>query len=91
MAKSKSKNEGPVERLRAYPVQAAIWRNEGESRVFHSVTFSRSYKEGDKYRNVDSFSGPQLLQLSHLAAQAYDRCEALDREANGHGDEPEQE
>lgn len=71
----------PVERLKSYPVQAAIWKNESENGVFHSVTFSRSYKDGDEYRDVDSFSGPQLLQLARLAEQAYDRAEALTRAA----------
>ncbi|WP_409562679.1 hypothetical protein [Hyphomicrobium sp. MC8b] len=84
--KKKKENAGPVERLRSFPLQAAIWRNETENRVFHSVTFSRSYKEGKEYRNVDSFSGAQLLQLAHLAQQAYDRCDELDNEANGFGE-----
>jgi hypothetical protein len=72
----------PVEKLRAYPVQAAIWRNESDNGVFHSVTFSRVYKDGQgEYRDGDSYSGTQLLQLAHLAPKAYDRAEALTRKA----------
>jgi hypothetical protein len=81
MAKKEQNKPRPVEKLRAYPVQAAIWRNESENGVFHSVTFSRVYKDGDDYKDVDSYSGTQLLQLAHLAPKAYDRAEALTRKA----------
>jgi hypothetical protein len=79
----------PVEKLRSYPVQAAIWKNESENGIFHSVTFSRSYKDGNDYRDVDSFSGTQLLQLSQLAAKAYDRAEELNRDARAKGEDQE--
>lgn len=72
----------PVAILRNYPVQAAVWRNEADGRAFHSVSFSRSFKKDGAYMNSESFSGAQLLQLAHIAHQAYDLCRALDQDAN---------
>lgn len=76
------KNQQPVVKLRCYPVQAAIWRNETKNGPFHTVTFSRVYKDdnGD-YKDTSSFSGPELLLLAHLAPKAYDRAEKLTRAA----------
>lgn len=88
MAKKTKSKPRPVENLKAYPVQAAIWKNDGDKGAFFSVTFSRSYKTDDGYRDVDSYSGAQLLQLARLAGHAYDRVETLTREArqtNGAG------
>jgi len=91
MAKKINKSKRPIEKLRSYPLQAAIWKNESDKGVFYSVTFSRSYKDGDEYRDVDSFSGTQLLQLSHLAAKAYERTEELARAARAQDDEDDQD
>lgn len=74
--------QAPVAKVRAYPVQAAIWRNETEKGTFHTVTFSRTYKKGTgEYGDTDSFSGGQLLQLAHVAQKAFDKAEALTRAA----------
>jgi len=52
------------------PVSAAVWPNEakneetGEARVFHSVSFERTYKEGDSYKTSSSFGiGSDLANL----------------------------
>jgi hypothetical protein len=81
MSDRKIRNK-PVALLRHYPVQAAIWRNDAEGRAFHSVSFSRCFKKDGAYKNAESFSGAQLLQLAHLAQQAYDLCRELDQDAN---------
>jgi len=74
--------QAPVAKVRCYPVQAAIWKNETAKGTFHTVTFSRTYKkENGEYGDTDSFSGAQLLQLAHVAQKAYDKAEALTRAA----------
>lgn len=81
MTDTQSKTK-PVVKLRCYPLQAAIWKNETSKGTFHTVTFSRTYKkENGEYGDTDSFSSAQLLQLAHLAQKAYDRAEKLTREA----------
>lgn len=82
----------PATTLRAYPLQAAIWRNETKNGPFHTVTFSRSYKDDSgEYHDVDSYSGPQLLQLSHLANKAYEKAEKLTRAARAEADDEEED
>lgn len=74
--------QAPVAKVKAYPVQAAIWKNETAKGTFHTVTFSRTYKkENGEYGDTDSFSGGQLLQLAHVAQKAFDKAESLTRAA----------
>ncbi len=83
----------PVETLRDGAIKAAIWRNESENGPFFNVTFARTFKAGDgELRDTESFSGTQLLRLSHLASKAYDRAAKLTkaaRVADDHEDEEE--
>jgi hypothetical protein len=57
------------------PVKATIWRNPTKrGGVFYSVEFTRTYKDDEgKYHDSPTFTGPELLQVAHLAAKAYDR------------------
>lgn len=72
----------PVETLRDGAIKAAIWRNETEKGVFHRVTFARTYEDDEgKLQDTDSYSGTELLQLSHLAPKAYDRVRKLNKAA----------
>jgi hypothetical protein len=83
----------PVETLRDGSIKAAIWRNESGNGAFHSVTFSRTYKnqETGELHDTDSYSGTELLQLSRLAGKAYDRANKLTREARAAAKEGEAE
>lgn len=74
----------PVESLRDGSVKAAIWENEGEKGKFHSVTFTRTYRDREgNYADTNRFSGTDLLKLSSMATQSYEavqRHRALNRE-----------
>lgn len=62
-------------------IKASIWRNEGESGVFHSVTFSRVYEDRDgNPRDAHGFSGTDVLKVSELARESYSKVKDLDRE-----------
>jgi hypothetical protein len=72
----------PVQTLRDGAIKAAIWRNESENGVFHGVTFSRTFKNGQgDLQDTSSYSGTQLLRLARLAEKAYDRAAKLTKEA----------
>jgi hypothetical protein len=72
----------PVETIRDGAIKAAIWRNDSENGVFHGVTFSRTYKNGEgELQDTNSYSGTQLLRLARLAGKAYDRAAKLTKEA----------
>lgn len=63
-------------------IKASIWRNEGESGVFHSTTLARTYEDKDgRLRDTNSFIGTDLLRVAEIARQAYTQSRAMDREA----------
>jgi len=61
----------PVQRFSFGSVKVAIWANETKKGVMHTVTTSRSYREGDVWKNSSSFSGEDLLSLAKLLDQAH--------------------
>lgn len=66
----------PVDTLRDGRVKAAIWEKETEKGPFHSVTFSRAYRDQDgQYADAQSFSGTDLLKVSRLAERSYDQVQ----------------
>ncbi len=66
-------NPKPISEVRIGRVKAAIWPNETEGRTRHNVTFSRLYKDGDEWKNTQSFSRNDLLLLAKVADQAHSR------------------
>ena len=66
-------NPKPISEVRIGRVKAAIWPNETEGRTRHNVTFSRLYKDGDQWKNTQSFSRNDLLLLAKVADQAHSR------------------
>lgn len=67
-------NNGPAIKLedpQNWRIKAAIWVNEGENGKFTSVTFSKTIGQKGSYKDIQSFSGTELLQLSALIPEAY--------------------
>jgi len=61
----------PVHEIRFGTVKAAVWENKAGESIIHNVTFSKSYRDGDEWRNTDSFSRDDLLVLAKLADLAH--------------------
>jgi hypothetical protein len=65
----------PVHTIRYGAVRAAIWRNVVDngnaSRPMYNVTFSRSYKDGDEWKDASSFGPDNLLELAKAANEAH--------------------
>ena len=61
---SKTRNpQKPAMTIRDGALKATLWRREGESGPFYSVSFSRSYKKAEgEYADSTSFSGAELLR-----------------------------
>jgi hypothetical protein len=76
---STNKNEKaanrPVHTIRYGSVRAAIWRNMidagNASRPVYNVTFSRSYKDGEQWKETGSFGADDLLVLAKAANDAH--------------------
>ena len=73
-------NPKPISEVRIGRVKAAIWPNETDGRTRHNVTFSRLYKDGDEWKNTQSFSRNDLLLLAKVADQAHSRIFELQQE-----------
>ena len=73
-------NPQPVAEIRIGRVKAAIWKNGTEGRTRHNVTFSRLYKDGERWKTTQSFDRNDLLTLAKVAAQAHSRIFELQQE-----------
>ena len=73
-------NPKPVSEVRIGRVKAAIWPNETEGRTWHNITFSRLYKDGDPWKNTQSFGRNDLLLLAKVVNQAHSRIFELQHE-----------
>ncbi len=69
---SSTTNNQPVHKLRHGAVSASIWRQETDKGPLFNVTFQRAYKDGDTWRNSNSFGRNNLLVLSLIAARAFE-------------------
>jgi hypothetical protein len=48
-----------------------VWRNESENGPFFTVTVTRSYKEGEQWRESNSFGFGDLLIVAELLRTCY--------------------
>jgi len=67
---SNKKGVRPVQEIRIGRIRAAIWANETENGTRYNVTVSRLYKDGDKWKDSNSFGRDDLL----LVAKVADAC-----------------
>ena len=79
-------NPKPVVEVRIGRVKAAIWPNETEGRTRHNVTFSRLYRDGEKWKRTQSFGRNDLLVLAKVADQAHSRLFELQQEEEPEGE-----
>lgn len=71
MTQSATKSAQPVHKIRDGALEAAIWKNEGEKGPWYSVTASRSYKQGEEWKQTNSFGFDDLLPLAKLLDMAH--------------------
>jgi hypothetical protein len=64
-------NNRPVHVVRFGAVKAAVWLNQTASGPIHNVTLSRSYKDGDEWRETGSFGADDLLAAAKALDQAH--------------------
>ena len=65
-------NNQPVHKIRHSAVSASIWRQETDKGTVFNVTFQRSYKDGDTWKNSTSFGRNNLLVVSLIAARTFE-------------------
>ena len=74
-------NQKLAAKLRDGAISATLWKREGEHGVFFNTTIVRTFKEGDTFKDTNSFSGTDLLKVSRLAEKAYEMGLQLQAEA----------
>jgi hypothetical protein len=79
----------PEHNLRYGTVEAAIWRNQGEGGDFLNTTFTRHFRQGEDWKQTESFREQDLPTLSKLAADAHTAIQKM-KAGNGHASSEEQ-
>jgi hypothetical protein len=69
---ARTSNNQPVHKIRHGVVSASIWRQESDKGPVFNVSFQRSYKEGETWKNSISFGRNNLLVVSLIAARAFE-------------------
>jgi hypothetical protein len=75
-------NSKPVAKLRLGRISAAIWKNDTDKGPLFNVSFQRSYKEGDEFKNSQSFGRDDLLVLAKLADEAHTKIHELQNDSD---------
>lgn len=68
---SKDNSHRPVHVVRFGALKAAVWENETSAGKMFNVTVSRSYKDGDDWKESQSFGLDDLLPLAKALDQAH--------------------
>lgn len=72
MSKDQQPN-GPAKTIRAGNVKATIWENHTDAGdTYYSVSTTRSYKDGDQWKETNSFYRDDLPKLELVTRKAYE-------------------
>ena len=65
----------PEKRLRCGAISATLWVDrktvEGKPVEYHSISITRSYKDGDDWKHTNSFNTEDLPKVALVANEAY--------------------
>ena len=62
----------PAHEIRMGRVKATLWANETNNGVRYNVTFSRLYKDGNEWKQTDSFGRDDLPLVKKVADRVHD-------------------
>jgi hypothetical protein len=65
------KGNKPVHEIPDGALKVTIWQNEGEYGPRYSVTSRRRYKDGEEWKDTQSYGEDDLLPLAELYRDAY--------------------
>lgn len=63
--------EKPVHEVRLGAIKAAIWKNDTDNGVRYNTTIRRLYKDGDDWKDTDSFGRDDLLVVAKVSDMAH--------------------
>jgi hypothetical protein len=89
-----SEKNKPAHTIRGIPgsgLELTIWEHRSEKGPWYSATPSRSYKDGEQWKESTSFSQQDFLELAAMFRDAYDWIREQARNRSAHqGADPEQ-
>jgi len=66
-----TKNNKPAHEVRIGRVKATIWANKtAQNDTWHNITLARVYKDGDSWKESDSFGRKDLYLLRNVLSEA---------------------
>jgi hypothetical protein len=82
----------PAHEIRLGRIRCTLWANfHDEKGTWYSMTFARSYKDGDEWRNATSFGRDDLLTVAEAARMAWHWIYRNSKKASQNGAEPTDE
>ena len=64
-------NRKPIHEIRMGRIKAAIWQNETDNGIRYNVTVGRLYRDGESWKQTESFGRDDLPVLAKVADQAH--------------------
>ena len=61
----------PVHEIRMGAIKATIWENQTQTGIRHNVTVSRFYKDGEEWKQTESFGRDDLPVLAKVVDFAH--------------------
>jgi hypothetical protein len=61
----------PAHKIRSGSITITIWKNEGDKSAWYSVRPSRRYKDGDEWKEADTYGPEDLMTLAKLLDLAH--------------------
>jgi hypothetical protein len=81
----------PVHEIRHRNIRATIWRNDTAKGPMYNVTVSRSYRDGEQWKDSNSFAFDDLMNLAKALYDAHSAISnqiARDRASNDQAIDP---
>src|SRR4051794_36592147 len=61
----------PIHTVRHRSIKATIWKNKTEKGFLYNVTITRSYKDGEQWRDTSSIGFDDLMNVAKLMSDAH--------------------
>ena len=63
--------QGPAMKFKRGSIEAAVFENQKDGKVWHNVSISRRYRNsGGEYRSTSTYAYADLVQVARIAEQA---------------------
>lgn len=69
--KAQSSRIPPVHEVRIGRIKGTIWQNQGSEGPWYSVSVTRSYKDGDTWKQAHAYGRDDLLVVAEVARACF--------------------